>query len=83
MSEPPRKIPSLQEELPIPVEVLFDEFLMMQFLWDYIASNQCQWVSDQPPRMFNKVVVYRKSFINYILSILTQLNNNLNYLFYV
>ena len=83
MSEPPRKIPNLQEELPIPVEVLFDEFLMMQFLWDYISSNQCQWVSDQPPQMFNKVVVYRKSFINYILAILTQLNNNLNYLFYV
>ena len=83
MSEPPREIPSLQEELPIPVEVLFNEFLMMQFLWDYISSNQCQWVSDQPPRMFNKVVVYHKSFIIYIFSIITQLNNKLNYLFYV
>ena len=83
MSEPPRKIPNLQEELPIPIEVLFNEFLMMQFLWDYIASNQCQWVEDQTPKMFNKVVVYHKSFINYILSILTQLNNKLNYLFYV
>ena len=82
MSDPPRKIPSINEELPIPVEVLFDEFLMMQFLWDYIASNQCQWVSDQTPQMFNKVVVYCKSFINYILSILTQLNNKLNYLFF-
>ena len=83
MSEPPRKLPNVKEELPIPIEVLFDNFLMMQFLWDYISSNQAQMLKQPYPWDPEALVIPEKTFDNYLLKLLTQLNNQLNYLFYV
>ena len=79
MTEPPRKLPNVKEELPIPVEVLFDNFLMMQFLWDYISSNQAQMLKQPYPWDPEALLVPEKTFDNYLLKLLTQLNNQLNY----
>ena len=75
------KVPRGKSELVFTEDLLHDEFEMCQYLQDYIASNQSQWVRDSNPQLFCKVVVYRKNFINYLLSVFTQLNNKLNYLF--